>query len=177
MNTDRQMLEDQVAQGQMEVADLEAELDRLSKRVLELGDAAEARRREMRSSFRKKHEGRYADLDVVKSLAGYPAHHTVTIFGAQYRLSPPVQQSVAEVDRYSQTAAAELRPTTSESMLLMWLSAVGADGEFRDLKVLPPKDRLSNIRSLPEVILSKLAEECATLQTYLNVVLEEELGN
>lgn len=160
-----------------ELSEREEQLARLieekQRRLLALSEESDAIRRETASKFRAKFAERYKDLDIVQALSGYPAAHVVRVFDGAYHLQPPSQGDTAEL---SKTLSSE-RLTGEESILVLWLVAVGGGGEVRKLAGMPAADRLKLIRKLPETLVLKLAEECANLQAYLNVCLEQELGN
>lgn len=170
---------EQVAGLEADERRLTARIDELTKRILSLQDESEARRLEMSQAFRDRFSKRYADLDVEKALSGYPAHHDVVVFGGVYRLRPPKQDVVLAIDRFcASPEATPLAPiSAAERVLLSWFAGVGTKAEMRDISISSLSDRLSMIRKLPEQLMAKLADECSSIDSYLSVVLELELGN
>lgn len=158
---------------------LDERIKNLTTRIVALQDESEARRLEMSRAYRERYSKRFADLDIKKALAGYEAYHDAKVFGAVYRLQPPNQALMLEVDRFgAKPDPADLGPVSAaERMVLGWLAGVGAEGEIRPLRATGLADRLRMIRKLPEQLLAKLADECGAIDSYLNVVLELELGN
>jgi hypothetical protein len=157
---------------------LEDRITQLTKRLLALQDEAEQRRIEMSKAFRDQHAKRFPKLDVAKALGGYPAGHDATICGAVYLLRPPSQGHALAAEKFgAKPEPADLAPVTpNERILIAWLAGVGNGNEMRELQNLPERDRLLLIRRLPQPVLAKLADECASIETYLSISLELELG-
>ncbi len=167
---------------QTEEARLQKLIEERTKRVMALTEDAESVRKDVAASYRKKFETRFKDLDIIQALAGFPAAHTVTVFGVGYVLTPPSQGTVHAAEKFAANPVFEQNnfgPLRAEELTLMgWLTAVRADsGQETKLTDKAYHERLTGIRRLPEVLLSRLAEECVNIQTYLNVCLEAELGN
>jgi len=161
-----------------EAKNLDARLTSLTQRIVSLQDEAEKRRIDMSKAYRERLQARFSDLDVSKALSGYEAFHDAIVLGSVYRLRAPKQAQSLEVDKFSASPVpATLGPiSATERMLLSWLIGVGVVGEVRTLLEHGLPARLEMIRKLPEALLVKLADECSSIETYLNVVLELELG-
>jgi len=159
----------------------EKQLDELiaerTERLVSLTAQSDQLRKDLALAYRDRFAPRYANFDVARSLAGYPVTHSVVIFGAAYAIQPPSQSAMHAAAAVARKGGAT-SITQAEEVLLAWLVSVGAEGgEMRPLNPENLEDKLPLIRKMPELVVTKLAEECANLQTYLNVCLEHELGN
>jgi hypothetical protein len=165
-----------LAAGEAEVARLENLISTTKQRITMLSADADELRREARDAYRKRFDAKYGRFDVTKALAGLPATHAIVISGMHYVVKLPSQSVIVSVDKVLNEAK-DLGPfSPSERILLSWLVAVGVEG---DTKELPqnPKDKLTIIRNIPSVLLEKLADEALNLESYVQVVLEQELKN
>lgn len=160
---------------EQEAKRLEERIQALNHRILSLQEEADQRRRDMVRAFRDRYAAKFKDFDAKRALAGYTVEHEISVFGASYVVSPPMQADISDVDIGIQKEGLQVTP--SERILLCWLDAVGVKPDLARLSDRPLKERLALIRKLPEQMILKLAEECSALDTYLGAVLEIELGN
>lgn len=154
------------------------QIDERKKRIAALSKEAETLRNDAAEAFRTKYAERFADLDVLKALAGQPTNHVLKVFGGHYYLAPPARRITHQVEKFCLNAGDAGPVQPEEALLLAWLTAVGGEGlQPKPLYLMPVNERLELIRSLPENLLTKFADECQYIQSYLNVCLEKELGN
>ncbi len=175
-----------VAEATAKLASLEAQIDAL-------GNAARDKRKELRMAFREAHTQRFADVDYKRALVGAKSEHAITLPGVvSLFVRPPTAGTTHGVDKFisepvvvdttDATKSLNLGPVTdAERMLMAWLVGVhllaDPSAKRQDVDGLPPGKRLQMLRGLPEDLLRRVAEEAALLQSWLNVVLEIELGN
>lgn len=176
-----------------DVAELVAQLAVLDAKIEELGDKAKEKRQVMRHEFRAAHEARFSDIDYKRALVGAKCEHAVTVKDVvTFFIRSPSAATVYAVDKFigepvlpdeaDRTKGVNMGPVSeAERIMLAWLVGVHlmADptAKRQDMEALPPAHRLRAIRGLPENLLRRVADECMLLQSYLNVVLEIELGN
>ena len=175
-----------------QAVDLVAQIAGLTAKVEALSDDAAAKRRELRAAFRQAHEYRFNDLDAKRALIGAKTEHAITIAGTvSFFIRPPAMSTVHAVDAFiatpvltdtDPTKAVNMGPISEvERTLLGWVTGVQllADPNSirQDLQALSIGNRLKALRSLPEALLTRVADEASLLQNWLNVVLEIELGN
>lgn len=149
---------------------LEQQLATLASQTAALSASAVDRRRELREGYIALHEKRFHDVDAKKALIGVPTEHLVEIADTvRFWITPP--KSGAPVP----TGAAP-----DEAYLSQWLIGVqllGREVSRVDLRPLTPEARVEKLRTLPGVLVKRLAEECSTLEGWLAAVLEVHLGN
>jgi hypothetical protein len=167
---------DTLAAGEAEVARLESQISATKQRITMLSAEADELRKEARDSYRKRFDAKYGSFDVTKALAGLPATHSIVISGMHYVVKLPSQATIVSVDK-SLNEAKELGPfSPAERILLAWLVAVGVENHTQELPT-DAKDKLGLIRKIPSVLVEKLADEALNLESYVQVVLEQELKN
>jgi hypothetical protein len=165
-----------LAAGEAEVARLESQISTTKQRITLLSQEADDLRREAREAYRAKFEKKYATFDVARALAGLNVSHAIVALGQHYVIQLPSQAVVTNVDK-SLSEAKELGPfSASERILLAWLVGVGVENHIQSLPA-EPKDKLGLIRKIPAVLLDKIADEAISLESYVQVVLEQELKN
>jgi hypothetical protein len=137
-------------------------------------DEAATARRTLQERYRAQHQARFSSFDYKMALTGAAVSHRLTIGPASYLLSPPSADTSRKVD-----ALAKDHPMTQgEAFAVAWVISIQAAGmPARDLKALKPEERLAALRNLPDIVINRIAEECNTLQAWLNTVMELELGN
>ena len=169
--------EPELAGKLMQITATKERLAALDMRIAALSeDNADAMNRG-RLAFREKHAATFADVEVKKALVGWPVQHRVTIKDVfSLCIQPPKAKDMRAVEALDPSLT--LRP--HETMLLAWVvsldtSAMG--GPVVDLSATPLPKKLDYLRTLPELVLARLAETCADLNTYLNICLEIDLGN
>ena len=135
---------------------------------------AVAARRTLQERFREQHQARFASFDYKMALTGAPITQRLTLGPATYLITPPTADTSRKVD-----ALAKDHPMTQgEAFTVAWVTSIQASGmPARDLKALKPEERLTILRNLPDIVINRIAEECNTLQAWLNTVMELELGN
>jgi hypothetical protein len=191
---------------EMEGAALAKELQALEIRNKELNERAAAlraentaKRQQVQDAFIERNKERFADLDAGAALIGLGGEHAVKFNGAIFALSVPSGEQQRTVENFA------IDPTVSkqkkvdggtaeekvdygpvnqqEVILLQWVAAFtppilnGQPIPKRDLTKAPLHTRLEMLRSLPAPLIRRLAEECDTLNTYLSIYLERNLGN
>jgi len=175
------------------LAELTAKLAHLDTQIEALGEAAREKRKELRQTFREAHAARFADVDYKRALVGAKSEHAVTVKGVvSFFIRAPnaatthaVDKFISEpllVDEADRTKSVNMGPVgESERMLLGWVTAVhllaDPNAKRQEVEGLNVSHRLRMIRGLPEDLIRRVAEECGLLQSWLNVVLEIELGN
>jgi hypothetical protein len=168
------------------LATLEAKLEALT-------EAAHEKRKEMRVAFREAHAKRFGDINPKHALIGAKCEHKIGIADvAAFFVRPPVGAVTHAVDTFiatptypdpaDATKSLNMGPVSeAERMHLCWLIGVhllaDPNQKRQEIDGLPVWKRLQVIRSLPDDLTRRLAEEAALLQSYLNVTLEIELGN
>jgi hypothetical protein len=163
-----------------ELRDAEERVTRLRAHIESQSEEIEQLRTASRSQFRKINEKRFADVDYRKALVGAPVAHEFRVAGATYSLALPTAAAQHAVQAFAlDDQSRPLRPITPvELQLLASLTkvALGA-AAANDLSRAPMVDKLTMMRQLPAIVLNRLADEAQTLETWLSVVLEDELGN
>lgn len=186
----QKVLEAEKIAKEQEIAALEKQIEGMGLRVAALSDTAEEKRTEAREAFRSKHAKRFADVDVSRALAGFPAQHRFVIAGVTYILRVPNGEHLRQAMAFVQDPVVKAGDKTSdigpvalsEQRALTWLvgiaaTAPGAPEKVRDLAAEATAARLVILRALPAITVEALARECENLETYLSVSLELELGN
>jgi hypothetical protein len=176
-----------IAELLRQAVDDEARVRVLNEQIRQLGQEMANKRKEMRSLYRTAHAERFKDFDVKKALIGGKSIHTLTIpEQVSFFLRPPSSQTRRAVEAFvpppaKKDAPAQQLPVAYETTLLCWLCGVHllADPAAKgmDLEALPLASKLERIRSLPELLLQRVAEECEVLETWLKICLEIDLGN
>ena len=164
----------------------EQRLQLLDEKINALSVEMSEKRARLQEEYRRSYEKRFKGIDPKRALVGARAEHRIPVGGiATYTIVVPSGQRTHEVSKFVQEAPEDLTPISqAEGILLGWLSEVqlhGSGGEAdqppQKLLEKPAAKRLQLIRALPEQTINRLAEECNTLQTWLNIILEQELGN
>lgn len=175
------------------LAELTAKLTHLDTQIEALSDAAKEKRRSLREAYRASHEKRFADVDYKRALVGAKAEHAITVKGVvAFFIRAPNAATTHAVDKFisepvitddvDRTKAINMGPVSeAERMLLAWVVGVhllaDASAKRQEIEALAPALRLRMVRGLPEDLIRRVAEECSLMQSWLNVVLEIELGN
>lgn len=159
----------------------------LDEQTAVLGEESEAARRRVRVAYRDLHAVKFSDFDAKAALVGAIAFHTVTVGAAKFRIVPPSAGGQRAVEAYAGSLAAKAADPKAvavppimgyEGVLLAWLYAVQLDGHPEQKLADQPLDaRLAQLRRLPDIMVSKLASECQTLESWLSATLEIDLGN
>ena len=186
---DQQIHEADLQAKQGELSGLEKQIQAMSLRIAALSETAELKRTEARQAYRDKHAKRFADFDVTRALAGFPSPHMLVMGGVSYRLVVPNGEMQRLVNNFVQDPTIkendkviDFAPVSlPEQRALAWLvgltmSANGV-GKDRDLTKDSVATRLRLLRNLPIVTIEKLSSECDTMETFMSVSLELELGN
>jgi hypothetical protein len=186
----QKVLEAQADSLSKESSALEQQIQQLELKVAALSDTAAEKRREAQQAFRARNAKRFTDIDPAKALAGLPATHAVTIAGVSYHLKVPNGEALRKVNAFAMdpvlkegsgrdTKTTDMGPVApAERILLVWLSGISMTGQpMRPVGDQPEAARLKFLRTLPFAVAAALATECETLDTYLTVVLELEMGN
>ena len=153
---------------------LERQLDALSEET-------ELKQEEARKAYLDRNSKRFSDVDPLRALTGAPVSHAISVGElVTYRVRPPVGSTTHSVRNFLQNPG-DLGPVSNEEgMLLGWLVEVQLHADEATPQDLAPLDmttRLSLIRQLPAALVDRLADECLTLQTWLNVYLDQNMGN
>lgn len=191
---------------EMEGAALKKELEALEIRNKELSERAAAlraentaKRQQVQDSFIDRNKERFADLDAGAALIGLGGEHAVKFNGATFSLAVPSGEQQRAVENFAidpvvtkqkknETGSVEEKidygpVNQQEVILLQWVASFtppvvnGQPIPKRDLTKAPIHVRLEMLRSLPAPLIRRLAEECDTLNTYLSIYLERNLGN
>lgn len=165
----------------------------LTAKVEALGEQAQEKRRELRETFREAHVKRFGDIDPKRALIGAKTEHELAIKDVvSFYLRPPTAATTHAVDKFigepnvadpaDSTKSLSLGPVgEAERMLMAWLVGVHLRADVtakrQEVDGLSPGRRLQMLRGLPEDLIRRVAEEAGLLQSWLNVVLEIELGN
>jgi hypothetical protein len=184
------VLESQAEALTREQTALEQQIEQLELKIATLSDTAAEKRREAQQAFRAKNAKRFVGVDPAKALAGLPAVHVVSAFGISYHLKVPNGEQTRKTTAFCldpvlktgsgrDTKTVDMGPVAPpERVLMAWMHGVSVPGQaMRDISSLSEADRLKTIRTLPSAISAMLSSECDTLDTYLTVVLELEMGN
>ncbi|MFA6132492.1 MAG: hypothetical protein WC869_00595 [Phycisphaerae bacterium] len=182
-----------LAERNAALAELTAKLAHLDAQIEALGEAAQDKRRKLREEYRAAHEKRFSDVDYKRALVGAKNEHAVTVKGVvSFFIRAPNAATTHAVDKFiaepvlqdetDKTKGTPMGPVTeAERMLMAWVVAVhllaDPSAKRQDIEQLSPGHRLRMVRGLPESLIQRVAEECSLLQSWLNVVLEIELGN
>lgn len=165
-----------LAAGEAEVARLESQIATTKQRITLLSMEADSIRKEAREAYRAKFDKKFGNFDVARALAGLNVTHPIIVLGQHYVIQLPQQSYVTEVDKVLSEAKTLGPFSPSERILLAWLVGVGVEGHIQALPT-DIKDKLTLIRKLPAVLLDKIADEALNLESYVQVVLEQELKN
>lgn len=176
-----------------QTAEQVALLATLTAKIEALGEQAQEKRRELRETFRESHVRRFADIDPKRALIGAKTEHELAIKEVvSFYLRPPTAATTHAVDKFisepnvqdpaDSTKTVHMGPIgEAERMLMAWLVGVhlkaDVNAKRQEVDGLPPGRRLQMLRGLPEDLIRRVAEEAGLLQSWLNVVLEIELGN
>lgn len=188
MTTDPNIQEREAA-----LVELTAKLASLDAQIEALGEAAREKRRDLRSRYRAAHEKRFIDVDYKRALVGAKNEHAVTVAGVvSFFIRAPNAATVHGVDKFiaepvitdeaDRTKGTNMGPVSeAERMMLGWVVGVhllaDANAKRQEVEALSVGHRLRMVRGLPEDLIRRVAEECSLMQSWLNVVLEIELGN
>lgn len=167
----------ELASKLVQVTSAKERLSALEMRIAALSeDNAEAMTKG-RLAFREKHAPTFADVDVKKVLVGFPVQHRVTIKDVfAVNIQPPTAKQMRAVEALDLALA--VRP--HEAALLAWATEIDTTamgGQKVNIGSLELTKKLEYLRTLPDMVLARLAEVCVDLNTYLNVCLEIDLGN
>lgn len=163
----------------------------LDAQIEALHDTAQEKRKDLRETFRTAHEKRFADVDYKRALVGAKTEHAVTVKGVvSFFIRPPTAAVTHAIDRFitdpvdssDVSKPVNLGPVSeAESMVLAWVIGVhllaDPNAKRQEIEPLGCAQRLRMARGLPADLVRRVAEECSLLQSWLNVVLETELGN
>ncbi len=170
---------------------LEERIKKLDIHIDTLTEEAEVKHRERNVAFVKKHTERFKDIEIKRALVFGGARHVVSIGGgAKFIISVPTGEEVHRINKFirdpinSDTAspgkeAENLGPISDyEEMLLGCLVAAQmGDGPEQKFDGVFMPQKLTMIRSVPAPTARRIADECVLMQSYLNAVLETEMGN
>lgn len=175
------------------IAEEVAKLALLDEKLEALQDAAREKRQALRLAYRDAHAAHFADVDPKRALVGAKCEHAISVAGAvAFFVRPPSAAALHTIDKFiadpvapdeaDQTKSLDLGPVTeAERTMLAWVVGVhllaDPNAKRQELEPLAPARRLKALRGLPDNLLRRVAEECVLLQSWLNVVLEIELGN
>lgn len=198
--------EAELASMKKRFSEVQAELTRYGNQLAAMSEDADKARKETHRVYRERHNQRFSDLNYKSALIGGRTRHTITIGGmARYFIALPNGHVWSKVNAFVDnpvTAAPEPTPfpqdmaagpkpgtalgkvTDAERSLLAFLVGVQQVAEAPnpqppevDLSSLPLWKKLDHIRTMPEMTTVRLAEEAFTMQAWLNIILEAELGN
>lgn len=134
-----------------------------------------------REAYRDKHATSFDSFNWKASLVGAPGQeYAYSLLGMTFFLRPPP----AKITRAAQAMASSdagkaLQPITADEFrLLGWVSGVQVAGGARIALTDhgDPEDQLLKLREISDVLLSKVAGQAETLETWLNVQLELDGG-
>jgi len=184
-------LEAQSFAADKKVADLKALLEKKEAQVTALSAEVEEAQKKVRKAYREANEKRFSDFNFKHALVGATIRHTISVAGvAKYVITVPNGAAFHSVDQFIMKPVnkegIDMSPISeTERVLLAYLVALHYT--YDEKKPQPEQDltrpeftlamRLGLIRQLPASTAARLADECMNLQAYLNVVLEEEMGN
>lgn len=172
------LTESQLVELHRKETELLEQKSKLELRVSALSAEVDALRKDMQLAFRKKYEPRFSDINYKHALIGGRVKHTIKISDiAEYYVTLPSGKTWSEVAAFRKTAA-DL--TEAEYTLLAFLvgaTMTAANAPTQDFSTYPLDKKLEVIRSMSTLMVQVVADECASLQAWLNVVLELELGN
>ena len=165
-------------------------LNLLDERIAALSIDGDAKRKEARGVFRAGKAKQFGAFAWAKSLAGAPVTHSLTIPQViKVTLRPPTGEIEAQFRAWHKQLTAKedtrLPLMQTEIVLLQWISSVqslwitadGSEQAVQDVTSMPYGNRLNNLRKLSPQILVRIANEALDLESWLAVVLEDELGN
>jgi hypothetical protein len=173
----------QCTTDEAKLATLKSQLTSLDNQLTALTAEAAEKRKAMRAAYRAQHEKDFADLPWQRALLGMDVQHTITLPGVMaVTVRVPTGAIRRAIESFLQGADEKLKPISlSEVDLLAWVTSVHllADPNARpvDLRALDLAVRLERLRALPDMLINRVAGQCATLSSYLSVVMEMELGN
>lgn len=161
---------------------LRMDIELYNTKILALTEEIAEKDRLMKERFRAKYAAKFENVNYKSALTGAKVKHPVKFSDAAiYFVCLPTGRAVAAVDAFVRNPVQNDRkidpPTRAESMVLQSLVSAQLTGQpERPIEGDIPT-KLAMLRELPAVLVDRLAEECATLQSWLNCVLELELGN
>lgn len=173
-----------IVQKQDQLKRLEIEAEKLDAQMAAMSDENKKKLDSLRSTFIDDNQKRFASVDVRAALLGGRAEHPITLMGATYFVAVPNSKTEQMVDTFVGEVATnpdkrKLVGSISggEMMLLQWLSGVQFNATTARAPIPPSMEqKLEQLRALPAITVKRLAEECGLLQSYLNTVLEMNLG-
>lgn len=134
-----------------------------------------------RVAFRDLHNAKFDAFDWRAALVGAPGQeYQYRVLSMSFFLRPPIASVTRAVQAMTASdPAKDLQPiTTAEFRLLCWIArlqqgdktptALSAQGA--------PLEQLKALRTLPDIVLEKVASEVENLETWLNVQLELDGG-
>lgn len=180
-----------VQERDMALAELTAKCASLDLQIEALQDTAKEKRRDLREAFRTSHEKRFADVDYKRALVGAKTEHAVTVKDVvSFFVRPPTAATIHTIDKFVAAPMDVTDPknptdvgpiSEAEHMVLAWVIGVhllaDPSAKRQEIEPLGCSQRLRMARGLPADLIRRVAEECNLMQSWLNVVLEIELGN
>jgi hypothetical protein len=173
-----------IAQKQDQLKKLEIEAEKLDAQLAAMSDDNKKRLDTLRTTFIDDNQKRFPNIDVRAALLGGKAEHAIVLMGATYFVAVPNSKMEQMVDTFVGEVATNPDKrrlvgsiSGGEVMLLQWLSGVQFSATTARAPMPPSMEqKLEQLRALPAITVKRLAEECGLLQSYLNTVLEMNLG-
>lgn len=171
--------------------DAQTAIDELDRRIVALTAEGDGKRKEARAVYRRaREEKQFKDFPWARALAGSPVDHAMQLPSVvRVTMRPPTGERLAEFHTWHSkmmTDASKLLPLSGEEMtVLTWVNTIQqlapqANGEMPPVVELKFHDyivRLGNFRKLPVQLVRRIAVEANELESWLGVVMEDELGN
>jgi hypothetical protein len=154
----------------------------LDARIATLSEEGAEKVRAQSEAFLARHAPKYEGYDWKAALVGAQVTHTINIKGiVSFGVQLPSGTTVRAVQKWARSdEAKDLQPVTmQEATLLCWVRTVAlADRGPSDITEKFPRlsDRLMNLRALSDDLISKVSNDCETLQTWVNTQLELDPG-
>ncbi len=172
------------------IAGLTLKCASLDAQIEALQEKATDKRKELREHFRVAHDKRFADVDYKRALVGAKTEHAITVKGVvSFFIRPPTAAVTHAIDKFitepvdaTDGTKPNMGPVSeAESLVLAWVIGVhllaDPNAKRQEIEPLGCAQRLRMARGLPADLIRRVAEECNLMQSWLNVVLEIELGN
>jgi len=188
-------LEVELANLTSEISGLEKRKNELDGKVAALSNANRDKMRTAQDAFIARHGKRFEDIDLGAAIIGLGGEHVFKIKDIAFMLAVPSGEHQRQVqafamdptmivDQMGQKVKVNLGPIEHHEMLLLqWVTKFqppmvgGKPIALRNFANVPIASRLAVLRPLPLPLLGAVADECQTMNSYVNIFLERELGN
>lgn len=155
------------------------QIDFLDEQIDLHSDAAEDKRVQARKAAMEHYGREFQDFNWKAALAGGNVDAKISVAGvSDFLLRVPNGSVTDEVDKFVRGLKDPVRE--EEKIALAWVVGVhntAAGAQPVQLLGQTLEARLSQLRAWPRLVIDAVADRCITLNTWLQLVLEDQLGN